>query len=415
MDGRTAAETDHGFTDSGKERSKAETLDQQANIKEAEIIQIIKLEDASSWSKPTLRERDAADTDLVAGPKQKNEKQTSKPNYKRVELCMADKLRVIAAGSSGMSQRQVAKQFGISKTQVQTLLKRKDEIMRRYDEGYDSWRKRTKFTRNNFEHVNELVCKWYMEKTADNSEIVITGPMLKSKAIEISHTLGLGDEFKASNGWLECLKRRYNIQIGRKNRREVQEEGVEALTMVAIKPSQEQPQTNPAFQRINNDEASITSMANGSRRGSRTEQQPTETDPKISNVYSIQGQRPTAHQVLIPTTQIPVYRQYPVPIMTQQPAAIQSTGTALKVPEQSVEKSAKEVAFRHKVETFNEALTYASALKSFAVERGSVTLIGLMTAMEHELEREKKNSSESNLAAHCDARTIATNVVTATK
>eukprot|EP00795_Rhopilema_esculentum_P009378 gene9378-17083_t len=410
MDGRTAAETDHGFTDCGKEGSTTETLDQQANIKEAEIIQIIKLEDTASWSKPTVHEGDAADTDLVAGPKQKNEKQTSKPNYKRVELCMADKLRVIAAGSSGMSQRQVAKQFGISKTQVQTLLKRKDEIMRRYDEGYDSWRKRTKFTRNNFEHVNELVCKWYVEKTADNSEIVITGPMLKSKAIEISHTLGLGDEFKASNGWLECLKRRYNIQIGRKNRREVQEEGVEALTMVAMKPSQEQPETN--FQRINNDGVS---MAEVSRRDSRTEQQPTETDPKISNVYSMQGQRPTVHQVLIPTTQIPVYRQYPVPIMTQQPAAIQSTGTASKVPQQSVEKSAKEMAFRHKVETFNEALTYASALKSFAVERGSVTLIGLMTAMEHELEREKRNSSESNLAAQCDVRTTATNVVTATK
>ena len=49
----------------------------------------------------------------------------SKAAPKRKSLTVADKLRVIEFGSKSVSQRKIASEFNISKTQVQTILKRK--------------------------------------------------------------------------------------------------------------------------------------------------------------------------------------------------------------------------------------------------------------------------------------------------
>lgn len=45
---------------------------------------------------------------------------------------------------------------------------------------------------------------------ARQKNIPITSPILQEKALEVVETMGL-DDFKASNGWLEKLKNRYNI------------------------------------------------------------------------------------------------------------------------------------------------------------------------------------------------------------
>ena len=53
---------------------------------------------------------------------------------KRNELTLADKVRLLKA-SDGRSQRSLAAEFGIGKTQVQSILKRKAEYMTAYEEN----------------------------------------------------------------------------------------------------------------------------------------------------------------------------------------------------------------------------------------------------------------------------------------
>ena len=340
------------------------------------------------------------------GPSER-EKPKPKPAYKRVELCIMDKVRVIAAGSTGLSQRQIAKQFGISKTQVQTLLKRKEEIMRCYNEGHQGWRKRanTKFRRHSFEDINELVSKWYSEQTNKGE---ITGPMLKEKAMEISVELGLGEEFKASNGWLECLKRRYDIQtVSRKNGRDPTNE---SATMVPMKRNQDQSgqecETENDCSRKRNKEPT-GERAIGVSQEEVNEPRLEEGEPTIHAVFSMQPPRPvirtmhpepvvhSVHPVLLPSTHI--YQRQPTPVSNtqniRQAYPYQPLANNLETLAEIV---GQEATIRMQIKSYSEALRFANALKTFAVDMGSVTLIGLMTAMEHELQREKRNSSLEN-------------------
>ena len=47
---------------------------------------------------------------------------------------------------------------------------------------------------------------------ARSKNIPVSGPMLKEKAIAVATQMGLEQEFKASNGWLEKFKTRYKIK-----------------------------------------------------------------------------------------------------------------------------------------------------------------------------------------------------------
>lgn len=331
----------------------------------------------------------------------------TKPAYKRVELCIMDKIRVIAAGTTGLSQRQVAKQFGISKTQVQTLMKRKDEVLQCYNEGHESWRKRakTKSRRHGFEDLNELVWEWYLEQNSNGNEgVMITGPMLKAKAMEISVQLGLGEQFRASNGWLECLKRRYDIQIGRKNQAENSSRNVESATMVAIQRNSDsdveirngKKNENIASERrsVVENEVEVNASQHGgvNNAGQEKFRQEEKRVPMIHNVYSMQRPHPVIQPVQ-PVLLPPTYEPQSVSLMNQQQHVVTTRVNNLQTLAEAI---GQEATGQIQVKTYNEAMKCANALKGFAVEKCSVTLIGLMTAMEHELQRERNNSTAEN-------------------
>ena len=388
------------------------TIEDDEQVKMDEDIVMVLQEETGSTENEVLR-KDAAESPAECvtmidniGPKVGGDEK-ARPAYKRVELCIMDKVRVIAAGSTGLSQRQVAKQFGISKTQVQTLLKRKEEILRCYNEGHEGWRKRAKarIRRHSFEDINELVWKWYLEESGKGEEVTITGPMVKAKAMEISVELGLGEEFKASNGWLESLKRRYAFQIGRKHKRERTDESVESATMVTMQRdhSSEFETNNSNDDKCNEKkeftgkEREILNLGEIKEPGT-SEMRPKRKDPTIHNVFSMQRPVPIihpVHPVMLPSPQI----YQPTSAMNQRdkmagqhlaPSSMNNLQALAEIVNQETSVRTKQI------KTFSEASAVASALKAFAVETGSVTLIGLMTAMEHELEREKRNSCNEN-------------------
>jgi len=372
----------------------------EENKNESEKIQLMEKDEGSDDIIHIFKEEANLDGNerLPAEPQQEQnsdngpnlaKKPKPSPAYKRVELCVMDKVRVIAAGNAGLSQRQVAKQFGISKTQVQTLLKRKDEIMRCYNEGHQGWRKRTKFRRHSFEDINRLVSVWY---TKQGDKDKITGTVLKQKAMEFSVELGLGEEFKASNGWLDSFKRRYDIRtVSRKNSHKLINE---SATMVATGLNQgcatEEMANNveKGRNKETNNEQGISAENNDNQEVLQERM-----NPKIHNVFSMQTPQPvihSVHPVLLPSSQV-----------LQQQSGINSQNIRATHPYPRLDNNLQalaeivghEATIQIQIKSYSEALHFANALKAFAVEMGSVTLIGLMTAMQHELQRESRNFS----------------------
>nr|XP_040564958.1 tigger transposable element-derived protein 4-like [Lepeophtheirus salmonis]XP_040564959.1 tigger transposable element-derived protein 4-like [Lepeophtheirus salmonis] len=127
----------------------------------------------------------------------------------RKVLTLTERLEVINLSQNlCMSTRQIAEKMGVGRTQIQCILKRKEEVISAVNNNMDGQRKRSKRV-TGYDDLNSLTWKWFQEAT---SRINISGPLLKEKALEFAKDLSLYD-FKASNGWLESFLKRHNIAL----------------------------------------------------------------------------------------------------------------------------------------------------------------------------------------------------------
>lgn len=125
---------------------------------------------------------------------------------RRKELSLKQKVDMIQS-SNGKSQRQLADEFNVCKSQVHNIMKRKDEILETFEYSTPSNRKR-RFIRTENEEINLLTLQYYMKMK--ELDVNVTGSMLQRKAREVAQQLGK-TEFKASNGWLESFRKRHKI------------------------------------------------------------------------------------------------------------------------------------------------------------------------------------------------------------
>ena len=72
-----------------------------------------------------------------------------------------------------------------------------------------TYRSRKRSRTSEFADVNEALHKWYLLAASQN--IYPVGSQLCEKAKEIAKHLGIPN-FKASNGWLDRWKKRYNVR-----------------------------------------------------------------------------------------------------------------------------------------------------------------------------------------------------------
>ncbi|XP_035699562.1 tigger transposable element-derived protein 4-like, partial [Branchiostoma floridae] len=133
----------------------------------------------------------------------------SKPAKKT--LTLGEKIEVIRRyEKGGTGARGLAKEFGVGKTQIQNIVKRKREYLEDYEKNAPISKKRN--TRQSlYDDVNKLCWHYFCE----TSSKPVTGPMLQQQALKFAEQLGVVG-FKASNGWLESFKNRHNITIGTK-------------------------------------------------------------------------------------------------------------------------------------------------------------------------------------------------------
>jgi predicted DNA-binding protein YlxM (UPF0122 family) len=95
----------------------------------------------------------------------------------RKVLTLEQRLEVVKHLENCKSSREIAQIMGVGRTQIQTINKRKAEILEDYENNISSDRKRHK-TGN--EEINELCWTWFQD--AVQCRINITGPLLKEMA-----------------------------------------------------------------------------------------------------------------------------------------------------------------------------------------------------------------------------------------
>lgn len=129
----------------------------------------------------------------------------------RTVLSLDKKIEALKKLDLGQPAYVIAKEFGVGKTQIQNLRKRKHELLSDYeDPNVPGSSKRRRHNTGN-EQINELTFAWMKDAVA--RRINITGPLLQEKALEFAERTG-NTNFKASKGWLESFKTRNNITFG---------------------------------------------------------------------------------------------------------------------------------------------------------------------------------------------------------
>ncbi|XP_033730203.1 tigger transposable element-derived protein 4-like [Pecten maximus] len=130
---------------------------------------------------------------------------------RRVALTHEQRLQVIRESEKfHTSSRKIAEKYGVGKTQIDRILKRKSENLADLEDNVAPERKRQRRPTGN-EEINNLV--WEFFKDASSRRVNLSGPLLKQKALDFASDFG-NTTFKASNGWLDSFKSRHNIVFG---------------------------------------------------------------------------------------------------------------------------------------------------------------------------------------------------------
>lgn len=130
---------------------------------------------------------------------------------KRQELDLKTRFEVIKYSQANPqeSARKLADKFLCGKTQIQSILLKKEETLKAFEANSSSNTKRSRGARN--EEIDNRLLDWFRKARSKN--MPITGPMLQEKAMQIAQGLDISqDEFKASNGWLDRFKSRNGIK-----------------------------------------------------------------------------------------------------------------------------------------------------------------------------------------------------------
>lgn len=156
---------------------------------------------------------------------------TAKETKKYVSLTLSVKREIIQeVENGGKSQRNLAKQFGVSRTTIAQIVKDKDKILRQLEKSPESAYKRVKTEK--YESINRLVIaslQEYIRRNQANptgedqfpfsiSLIILnflhslSGTWIKKEALFFAENEGI-ETFTASNGWLHRFLKRYHIRL----------------------------------------------------------------------------------------------------------------------------------------------------------------------------------------------------------
>jgi len=129
----------------------------------------------------------------------------------RKTLTLEEKISLIKDNQdgNGLSTRQLADKYKISKSSAAKILLRSEEFLADYSSNSNKGVKR-KLKDISGQLIDKVVFEWFTQQRA--KQIPISGPILQEKARQVAEELGdTSNTFKASNGWLEKFRNRHAI------------------------------------------------------------------------------------------------------------------------------------------------------------------------------------------------------------
>ncbi len=138
-------------------------------------------------------------------------RESNKPRKIRKCLDIETKLNIIRLVKEGKSHISIAKEFDVTRTTISKMMKNASRIESGSSDLPTSRGRKSLRLGDNSDLEQELY-KWYVETTEHG--IRVSGCMLKNKAGELSSGYPNID-FKASNGWLDGFKGRFQISSRR--------------------------------------------------------------------------------------------------------------------------------------------------------------------------------------------------------
>ena len=126
---------------------------------------------------------------------------------KRKCLTVKERVQVIELSDTGLSSRKIAVEFGVGRSQVCDILRRRFEILSEYDENYHKNRKRIR-PKLTYDSINQLVVQWLDQIKDQGGEV--TEAEIQAKALGFAKELNISP-FKASHKWLANFLHRYKL------------------------------------------------------------------------------------------------------------------------------------------------------------------------------------------------------------
>ena len=129
---------------------------------------------------------------------------------KRKVLNLEERVGVIRKFDKGSSCRAISSEIRVGKMQVQSIVRDREDILKRWESGERSNKKYVNPRTAGYEDLDGLVWEWFTTARAKN--IPVSGRMIQERArfyaAELSH-----EGFTASNGWLDRWQKRHNVRL----------------------------------------------------------------------------------------------------------------------------------------------------------------------------------------------------------
>ena len=129
---------------------------------------------------------------------------------KRKVLSLAQRLSVIKKWESSKSCRGIAEELGVGKTQIQTIIQERKDIVQKWEAGERPDMKYSKPRMAGYEDLDKIMWEWFTRARSKN--ISVSGRMVQEKALVYAKELG-HDSFTASNGWLDRWQKRHSVRM----------------------------------------------------------------------------------------------------------------------------------------------------------------------------------------------------------
>ena len=128
---------------------------------------------------------------------------------KRKRVSLGEKYKAITDLESDLKPSKVAEKYDVPRNTISTWLKKKEEIKSAFKSGeVSSKRKNMRIGQN--DNLDKALFSWFKKMRTNN--LPVNGTVVKEKAISYAKELQI-EGFKASNGWFERWKSRFNVSF----------------------------------------------------------------------------------------------------------------------------------------------------------------------------------------------------------